>query len=411
MHLNPPTVLHLDTRKLYYTDSYLQVFDAQVLAAEDEGRRVYLDRTAFYPTSGGQQHDLGTLNGIAVVDVIDEGDRVAHLVAEPVPETRVEGKIDWTRRYDHMQQHTGQHLLSAVFVQLFSIPTLSFHMGDETSTVELGAQELSEQAISAVESRCNELVREARPVRIEFAEAEEAQGLRKASTRSGTLRVIDIAGVDRSACGGTHLNSTAEIGPVQLRKQERIRGNIRIEFLCGERAIRQARRDFLTLNELAKVLAVPFGALPEQAGQLRHRWAAAEKERQRLAIELAQRQGIQLHAEQPAMADGMRRVLLAVDEIDEVVRVKAQAFTRVGRAIMVLFAPATGSVLVSCSPDSGEHAGNRLREMLAAAGRRGGGSATLSQGSLSDPKILGQLTAALGFSETASPSAQNSGHR
>jgi alanyl-tRNA synthetase len=391
----------LYTRKLYYTDPYLRTFEAQVVAAADEGRRVYLDGTAFYPTSGGQPHDLGTLNGIAVLDVIDEGDQVAHLVAEPIQDTRVKGQIDWSRRYDHMQQHTGQHLLSAVFLELFSIPTLSFHMSDETSTVELGTKELEEQAISAVESRCGEYVSEARPVRIEFGEAEEVQGLRKASARTGTLRVIDIEGVDRSACGGTHLKSTADIGPIQLRKQERIRGNIRIEFLCGERASRQARRDFLTLNELARLLAAPFAALPEQAGQMRHRLAVAEKERQRLAIELARREGVDLHAGTQSMADGIRRVSLPVGEIDEVARAKAQAFTGAGRGIIILFVRTNGSVLMGCSVDSGQHAGNCLRAVLAGAGGRGGGSATLAQGSFSDPKMVEVLAVTLGFSKSS----------
>jgi len=174
----------------------------------------------------------------------------------------VEGAVDWQRRYDHMQQHTGQHLLSAVFIELFQFPTLSFHLGSDVSTIELGTKELTDEQVQRVERRTNELVWEARPVRVSFEDAGTAQGLRKASARSGTLRVIEIADLDRSACGGTHVRSTSEVGPVQIRRSEKIRGNLRVEFVCGLRAIRSARRDFKTLAELSKQFAVPPDQLP-----------------------------------------------------------------------------------------------------------------------------------------------------
>ncbi len=261
----------------------------------EDGCRVYLDRTAFYPSSGGQPNDLGTLGGRAVLDVIDEEERIAHVLASPLAESAVEGCIDWPRRYDHMQQHTGQHLLSAAFVELFGLPTLSFHMGGEVSSIELGSKELTEAQIDSVEERVSQIVGEARRVNIQFEAADAARDLRKPSGRSGTLRIIEIEGFDRSACGGTHVRSTAELGPIQIRKTEKIRGHVRVEFVCGTRALRRAKQDFRILSELGREGAAAFERLPEQFASLRQRLAEAEKERHRLMLEMARREGEALY--------------------------------------------------------------------------------------------------------------------
>src|SRR5580658_6067199 len=146
------------TERLYYSDCYLREFRARVTASEDLGRRVYLDRTAFYPSSGGQPFDVGTLGGVAVLDVIDEDERVIHVLEKPLAPGDVKGSVDWTRRFDHMQQHTGQHLLSAVFEELFGISTVSFHMGAEVSTIDVSAASLDPARIERVEERCAEIV-------------------------------------------------------------------------------------------------------------------------------------------------------------------------------------------------------------------------------------------------------------
>src|SRR5262249_21180026 len=157
---------------------------------------------------------------IAVLEVADEEDQIAHTLASPFEATEVTGSIDWTRRYDHMQQHTGQHLLSAVFEELYRMGTLSFHMGAETTTLDLSAASLEPEKIDQVEERCAEIVAGARPVGISYEDAGSAFGLRKESERGGTLRIISIEGLDRSACGGTHVRSTAELGPILIRKLE-----------------------------------------------------------------------------------------------------------------------------------------------------------------------------------------------
>lgn len=390
------------TEKLFYTDCYLANFEARVLDTADSGQRVYLDRTAFYPTSGGQPHDLGTLAGAAVLDVVDEEDAIAHVVSSPITQHVVEGVIDWPRRYDHMQQHTGQHLLSAVFVELLGTPTLSFHMASDISTIELGATELTETQIDSAEDRANQIVREARPVTIAFEQAESVQNLRKPSARTGTLRIIEIDGVDRSACGGTHVRSTAELGPIQIRKSEKMRGHVRLEFVCGVRALRRTRQDFRIAADLARLCSTPIDRLPEHVATLRQRLADAEKQCQRTSIELARREGEALYQAHPPSSDGLHRLLLRVSEIDEAARAKAQAFTNSGKAIALILASERGAVLIAASPDSGRNAGAILKAVLAKAGGRGGGSATLAQGSLPAPDAAGPLLEALGFEPNAS---------
>ncbi|MEO6878436.1 MAG: alanyl-tRNA editing protein, partial [Gemmatimonadaceae bacterium] len=212
------------TDRLYYTDAYRTSFSAEIVDRSEDGLRVYLNATAFYPTSGGQLHDLGTLGGVAVVDVVDEDDRIAHVLASPLGAAgSVHGEIDRARRLDHMQQHTGQHLLSAVFEDLFGYSTVSVHFGPDYSTLDLSAESVTRAQLLAAEARANAVVGENRPVAVTFEDAATAAGLRKASDRQGMLRVVSIDAVDRSACGGTHVRSTAEIGPVLVRSTEKIR--------------------------------------------------------------------------------------------------------------------------------------------------------------------------------------------
>ena len=207
------------TNRLYYTDAYRTEFTANVIDRSQDGRRIYLDETAFYPTSGGQPHDVGTLGGIHVIDVIDEDDRIAHVLESPLAPTPapLHGMIDWSRRFDHMQQHTGQHLLSAVFEDLFGSKTISVHFGEDYSTLDVDAELVTRDEMIAAEQRANEIVAEARPVHMTFEDATAATDLRKPSDRPGTLRVVTIDRLDRSACGGTHVRNTAEIGAVLLR--------------------------------------------------------------------------------------------------------------------------------------------------------------------------------------------------
>ncbi|HWZ32011.1 MAG TPA: alanyl-tRNA editing protein [Bryobacteraceae bacterium] len=369
------------TQRLYYDDCYLQEFRANVVETAEEGRRVYLDRTAFYPTSGGQPFDRGTLGGAAVREVVDEEGRIAHLLEAPLAAGEVAARIDWERRYDHMQQHTGQHLLSAVLIDLFKIPTLSFHMGAVTSTIDIETQALDTRKIERVEERCAEIVAEARHVTISYEESTADLGLRKESKRSGTLRIVSISELDKSACGGTHVKSTAEIGPVLIRKLEKIRGNVRIEFVCGLRAVRQARQDFRTLSEISRLVSVPLEETPALVAAQVEKAKTLEKTVQRLAAELAKREGSELFAAAAPDASGVRRVTQR-GPIDDAMRARAQAFAAGSKAVFLAVCEDPPSILLAASADSGVHAGDRVKAAVTAAGGRGGGNQGLAQGSV-----------------------------
>jgi alanyl-tRNA synthetase len=389
----------VSTDRLYYTDSYLADFDAEVVRSQEGGTVVYLDRTAFYPASGGQPHDLGFCGGMPVTDVIDQGDEIGHVLAGPVAGSRVHCSIDWTRRYDHMQQHTGQHLLSAAFVEQCGFKTVSFHLGPDVSTIDLSTAELSDGDVEQVENRVAQFIRDARPVRIGFEESNAAAGLRKPSSRPGVLRIIEIEGLDRSACGGTHVRSTAELGPILIRRREKVRGNVRVEFVCGDRALARARKDFHLVGEMARLCTAAIDDLPRHVASLRERLADAEKERQKLAADLAESEGRQLWESTRPAPDGIRRRVLDVDSIRESTRVLAQAFISAGMATLLVRGREPLSVLFAASSDSNVHAGNLLRSALQKHRGRGGGSANIAQGTVAAAANAGDVSRDLGFNE------------
>jgi alanyl-tRNA synthetase len=380
------------TERLYYHDSYLRQFDAQVLESAGDGSTVYLDRTAFYPTSGGQPFDLGSIAGIAVRDVVDEGDRIAHLLAAPLAAGSVACSIDWARRFDHMQQHTGQHLISAVCEELFKLRTVSFHLGAESATIDLEGGPVDSRVISAVEARANEIVWENRPVDVTYEDAGSVQGLRKASEREGTLRVVSIHGLDRSACGGTHVRATGEIGAVLLRKLEKIRQSVRVEFLCGGRAVRRARADYEALNRVAQLFSASLDEVPGVVAAQMETARAADKARRKLELDLAAYRGRELYQNTVPGPDGIRRaVRRATSGSLEELRALAQNFTAQSMAVFVATLASPPSVLLATSADSGVDAGQKLKAALAAVGGRGGGAARMAQGSVPDGALLDQV--------------------
>ncbi|MCW5977230.1 MAG: hypothetical protein KIT09_04095 [Bryobacteraceae bacterium] len=372
------------TRRLYYDDAYLRTFQARVVGRASDGRDAWLDRTAFYPDSGGQPCDAGEIAGVAVTDVADEGDRIRHRLARPVDADEVECSIDWPRRFDHMQQHSGQHLLSAVLNDLFQAPTLSFHLGRDASTIEIGAASLSPEQLRAAEQRANEIVLENRAVRVAYEEAGEARDLRKPSERQGTLRIVSIDNLDRSACGGTHVRSTGEIGAILIRKLEKIRGNLRLEFLCGGRALRRAQSDYDALSQVARLFSAPFDEVPALVAAQQARLAEADKSAKRLSLELAQLRGRALYFDTFPGPEGVKRVVrrLAAGPIPADVRTEAQSFTAGERAWFAALFDDPPSLLLAVSADLGAHAGNLLKAALAQSGGRGGGNARIAQGSV-----------------------------
>jgi alanyl-tRNA synthetase len=387
----------MGTARLYYTDSYLKEFDAQVIGTEEGGTLVQLDRTAFYPTSGGQPSDKGWCNGIEVIEAFDEEDTIVHRLAAPLAMGPVRCKLDWRRRYDHMQQHTGQHLLSAVFTELFGFETLSFHMGPEISTIELSTDELTAGQRQQAEERAAQLVRMALPVNIGFAESQNVGGLRKASARSGELRLIEIEGVDRSACGGTHVGSTAELGLITLRNQDRVRSRVRVEFICGDRCLVRARNDFLLLSQMARSGGVPVENLPAHFQKIRERLARSESENFRLRTENARREGYSLWSSVGPNRDGIRKCVHEVLALDETTRALAQGFVGNGQAALLLICRNPPSLLLAVSKDSGTNAGAAIKSAFAKFNGRGGGSPTLAQGTVPrEPELLA-VAQELGF--------------
>jgi alanyl-tRNA synthetase len=383
----------MPTDRLYYTDAYLTRFRATVVASADDGRRAYLDRSAFYPTSGGQPHDLGTLAGIPLTDVVDEGEQVAHLLAAPLGETSVEGEVDWTRRFDLMQQHTAQHLLSAVFEDQFGWATVSVHFGDTSSTLDLATGSLTGAQAEETEARANALITENRPVEVSFEDAASATGLRKATQRAGTLRIVTIAGLDRSACGGTHVRATGEIGALLLRKVERTKGQVRVEFLAGGRAIRRARTD----AELLGTLAAGFSAAPEELPALvegrQEQLQAAQAASRALAEQLAGFQVRAAYDAAPPGAGGARWFRMAVGEEQgrDALRPLGQAATALPGAVLLATLNNPPTVLLASAADSGVDAGALLKPALAEVGGKGGGSARIAQGTVPGPDALTAL--------------------
>jgi alanyl-tRNA synthetase len=393
------------SERLYYQDSFLTSFEARVVRAEAGG--VVLDRTAFYPASGGQPNDLGRLNGVPVTDVVeDEGGEIVHRLDGPLPASgeTLRGEVDWERRRDHMQQHSGQHLLSAAFVRLFGFQTVSFHLGAATCTIDLSTSAVSAEQARRAERLSNEIVFEDRPVRVFLAGAEQARSLdlRKETEREGELRLVEIRDFDLNACGGTHVTSTGQIGVVLLRKIEKSRYGTRVEFVCGLRAARVAGADYATLTEAAAVLSAHADNLPALMARQVEELKAAEKERQKLLQAMAGYEARELYAAAPEK-NGVRLLVktLASGDVSYARSLAAQfAAQPNARAMLLLKQPPT--LVLAQSRGLAADLGAAVKKLAAEYGLRGGGSRDSAQAGAPDAaaaqRALDALLAALGQS-------------
>jgi len=373
------------TERLYYTEPARRSFDAVVTAVvEHEGApAVVLDRTAFYPTSGGQPYDIGRLGTADVVNTIDDGDQVLHVVKSPfsVGEA-VRGEIDWVRRSDHMQQHTGQHMLSAAFERVLGNRTMSFHMGGESSTIDL-AREVSAGDVERCVDEANIVVWEDRPVTIRFASPEEAARLplRKEPVREGPLRLIEIADFDLSACGGTHVARTGEIGLIAVTAAEKFRGGTRVTFVCGGRALRALRgyRDAVTGS--VRSLSVLPHELPAAVEKMQAEGKQARKTIARLQSELAGHEAARLLAASPVVAD-VHRAAHVIEGWDVAgLKAIALAMTAQGQAaVAIVGTSAPIAIVVARSSGVAVDANDLLQQLLKRFGGRGGGKPELAQG-------------------------------
>lgn len=387
------------TERIYYTEPSCRAFEATVTrTGERDGRPlVTLDRTAFYPTSGGQPFDTGRLGSVEVVETIDEDDDIVHVVSAPVASgTRVRGEIDWARRFDHMQQHTGQHVLSAAFDRLFENRTTSFHMGAEVSTIDLAREATSDELERAVDE-ANHVVWEDREVSVRFVSAGEAARLplRKEPVREGTLRLVEISDFDLSACGGTHVSRTGAIGMIAVTQSERFRGGSRITFACGSRALRVFRGYRDAVAGAVRVLSVLPHELPSAVERAQLDSKDLRKTVSRLQGELAGHEASRLLEDATLVGD--RRVVVQALEGWDAAGLKAIASSLVAQSGVVAVLVSAGNpvaVVVARSQDVALDSSKGLRMLLDRFGGRGGGRPELAQGAGLVGKIEDILTAA-----------------
>ena len=422
--MSSPSAPTAVAERLYYDSPALaftaRVTDIRLVATErtEAGDReqlwqVALDRTAFYPEGGGQPWDIGVLIATArsgatlevPVERVeeDEAGEVWHFVRKPlVQDTEVAGRIDAERRRDHAQQHSGQHLLSAVFLARLGARTVSFHLGSESATIDLalaeGISAFTQEQIEAVETEVNRLIFEERPLHPRWhtrAEAESmlAEGLlRKLPERSGPMRVVEMQGVEFNACGGTHVASTGAIGGLLLRRLEKVKTGWRVEFVCGLRAVRAARRDYMLLAGLANSLSVGAGDVPARVAAMQEETKAGAKERRALLEELAMAQAAMLFSKS-AVGECVQSTFDG-KPIEFAKRVASSLSVGGRPAIIGVTERGSGGIALALPASLGQNAGVLLREVFLQHAARGGGSAELAQGICRTDQV-GELMAAL----------------
>lgn len=387
------------TDRIYYRDPRTTEFDAAVVSVQDHAgkRGVVLDRTAFYPSSGGQPFDTGSLGSAAVVDVIDlENGDILHVIEGEVAAGVVHGAVDWPRRLDHMQQHTGQHVLSAAFDRLMNVRTLSFHLGSAVSTIDLEREVLPGE-IAAAEAEANRVIWENRAVTIRFASAEEAAALdlRKEPTRSGVLRIIDIEGWDVSACGGTHVSSTGSIGIIAVTAFERFRGGTRLEFVCGGRALARWRSWRDTVAASTRLLSVSPAELPGSIERLQAETRDLTRRARTLQMDLAVHEAAALSS--AAETRGTLTLVAAPLEGWDAAGIKAVAAaitSRPSHAAVLLTVPPPCAVVVARAADLRVDSAAILKQLTGRFGGKGGGRPELAQGGGLSGDVNDMLTAA-----------------
>jgi alanyl-tRNA synthetase len=390
------------TERLYYLDSYLHRFEAKLISASSQSQRieVILDRTAFYPTSGGQPHDLGYLQGVPVLAVYENDlNQIVHCLESPIGGSQIQGEIDWSRRFDHMQQHSGQHVLSQAFLQTAGFNTVGFHLGEDYATIDLNGMEVSSQQLKQAEDLANTIVYENRPVRIRAVSSlgAPALGLRKETEREGPLRIVEVEGFDVSACGGTHVSRTGEIAGIFIRKTERVNRQTRVEFVCGYRSLQSYRVALECLVAAARKFSVGFSEVPLRVDKLieeNQQWRKILQEKNRALARLEARE---LYEKAPELK--VCRIVKRLTENEELdfLKLLAQALTIQGPCIVLLGNRQAQAQLVFAATEALDvDLRPIMKECCLLLEGRGGGSRTLVQGG---GRNIEQLQAALDLAE------------
>lgn len=376
----------MSSERLYYTDPYLVEFDAVVrdVLRHDDKWKVTLDRTAFYPTSGGQPFDTGTLGDATVVDVFDQEDgTIGHLVDRELPtNSRVRGHVDWSRRFDHMQQHTGQHLLSAAFEREAGAKTVSFHLGTSASTIDLD-KELQADQIAGVEDVANGVLWEDREVCVKFVTAHEAAKLplRKEPAREGELRIIEIKDYDLSACGGTHVRRTGAIGIIAISAFERFKGGLRIEFVCGGRALRAYRSLKNSVTGSVRLLSVLPDEVPSAIEKLQTAGRSQQKSQEGLYERLAAHEAASLAASgQKIGAANVVTAAVSGWDANGLKKLAASIVAKPATIAVLLTTESPSLAVVARSHDLLLDTGAVLKALIDQFGGRGGGKGAMAQG-------------------------------
>lgn len=396
---------NLQSEKLFYRDAYLRTFEAQVVARQrmaPDQPAVALDRTAFYPTGGGQPNDMGRLVAsgdvaVQVTDVVADDGVIWHLLDRELDAPRVTGELDWRRRFDHMQQHTGQHVLSQAFVVNCDAETVAFHLGERVCTIDLDRVDLDAAALARVEAAANAVIDAALPVSASFVTPEELAQLplRRPPKVSDDVRIVQVEGFDWSPCGGTHVANTSQIGLIKVTGAERRGSEVRITFLCGQRA----RADYARLKTLAQGLVARYMTAEDDVLDLLDRRAAeADQMRKELADlerQWAETTAAALWAEAPQRGS-LRVVTAALDgSIDRVKKVAQALRARPGVVVCLGARGERPQLVVTRSDDVVADAGALLRVAAAAGGGRGGGRPDWAQGGVPSDEALGAAFDAL----------------
>jgi alanyl-tRNA synthetase len=373
------------TKRLYYENSYSTEFDAAVLEQLTVNGKpaVALDQTAFYPTSGGQPCDTGYLGGVRVESVEEDASgRILHILDSPPASEQVHGTIDWRRRFDHMQQHTGQHILSQAFLSGARAATLSFHLGQETSTIDIDLAQPEPAVLTAAEDLAARVVFEDRPVHLLNVSKEElgALGVRKESQREGTIRVIDIDKFDRSPCGGTHVRRCGEIGLILILGSERYKGGSRVEFVCGERALRAFRKDHEALKEMGRLVSAHPHEVPRLTEKILLERSALLREKKQLEDQILEMEAQELIHGADKTGGSATICQSYSDRKIESLKVLAQKVASSPGALAILFAVQESvQVVVACNADVPGDCGAVVKQLAVKLGGKGGGKRELAQ--------------------------------
>ena len=378
------------TTKLYFRDSSLLEFSATVIeaTASERGDLVVLDQTAFYPTGGGQPNDTGTLERGSVVDVFEDNTgTIFHLIEQPgviEPGQKVTGLIDRARRLDHMQQHSGQHILSQAFVKSCGAETRSFHLGTQTSTIDIELQSPTAEIMRAAEDISNAVVFEDRPMRVHIVNEEQASllPLRKESAVRGDIRVIEVENFDWSPCGGTHAVHTGQVGMIAIRSDERAKKMTRVEFVCGNRALADYRRANTTAVAVARLFSAERDSTPELVARAIQE-AKSTKKRIRDLLERAMIAEAAEMLEASAEDRGFKIVRSVFEgrDIEEVQMLAAKIVQREPSiALLATTQPGAARLVFARSSSLEQNMGQLLKEACETLGGRGGGKPDMAQG-------------------------------